>query len=179
MKTLILLLITASCFGQPGNDCPVKGGSNNANHQHADSAKNRSAIPDHYDTVTFDYMAGLTKGDTGTWNRGVMVDCWIMETKAGGQESCNCGSKVFTDTHIYLAPDSLCRDKKKCIIAEITPRLRATVGTNWHVGQHVRVYGWLFKDEEHWPNSVIDAGKSLLWRHTTFEIHPITKIEVL
>lgn len=67
------------------------------------------------------------------------------------------------------------------IIVETTPRIRA-LHPKWTVqnlkpwtgtGQEVRISGWLMLDPEH-EDMIHEGLRSTLW-----EIHPITKIEVL
>jgi hypothetical protein len=115
--------------------------------------------------------------------------------KDGGVEGVNCKSSTRVDTHLELV-DTDSQDpqtnRSKHVIAEVTPWFHAAVpewsttalgnlasyvgGYNANAPQHpptkIRVYGYLFFDEAH-------ATGAESWRGTAWEVHPITKIEVL
>ena len=125
------------------------------------------------------------------------IDGYIAYVKPGGVESCNCKSKdpQYMDTHIYVSPTlahANPSDKKNCVIVEVTPRVRieqvqmghdwatSTLVSNLKPGTHVRVSGYLFDDQEHRPNSLIDSPTAAnLWRASCWEIHPVTDIQIL
>ena len=191
MKKLIpflLLFCGFSVFGQntatPEFNCPVTGDNKNKDHMAADSLKNRSAIPDSYTTMTVAKLLSMMYSNNTSQNQAVAVKGYIMDVKDGGQESCNCESKDFKDTHIYLVSNKNETKASKAVIVEVTPRLRAELGTTKelkekYLNQQVIVYGYLFCDTEHKQNSTVDKGGGLHWRGTVWEIHPITKIELV
>jgi hypothetical protein len=111
----------------------------------------------------------------------VVVTGYVLRTRMMDPESPNChgAERELRDWHIWLTS---ARDtaRTRTVIAETTPRVRAR-HPNWSVARlgaaarldtPVRITGWLLLDQEH-PEEV---GKS---RGTVWEIHPITKIEVL
>ena len=189
--TAIAILLSVNCLGQTaqkGNTCPVTGdnaGTTAAaiHHQKVDSYKNRSIVPKTFTQIQFDVMASLTVTNPMTWDTAVYLEGYVLEIQDGGSESCNCHSKNYKDTHIYIVKSKTETNKANALIVEATPRFRDALGSTSDlkklVGQHVRVYGYLFRDDEHWPNSTIDKGTSLLWRHSVWEIHPIIKIQIL
>lgn len=125
----------------------------------------------------------------------VVVDAYVAMTKDGGKEGVNCGSSTRLDTHVELV-DSDAADPKDNrnthVVVEVTPWFRNTF-PNWttakigesasyiggysahspaHPPGEIRIYGYLFYDEAH-------ATGASTWRGTAWEIHPITKIEIL
>ena len=186
--TTIAIFLSVNCFAQKGNTCPVTGdntGTTKAalHHQQVDSYKNRGTTPKNYMKIEFSNMTGLTVDNTMSWDMAVYVDGYILEVQDGGSESCNCHSKDFKDTHIYLVQTINEADKSNAIIVEATPRFRTVLGSTSdlkkYIGKHVRIYGYLFRDDEHKANSTVDEGNGNHWRHSVWEIHPITKIELL
>lgn len=200
---LFIMMILSSIFCYSQNKCPVIGdtkGSTTAaqHHRYVDSFKNRSINPTKYVNISFDIMSSLTVKNPMKWDSSVYIDGYVLDVQDGGSESCNCHSEQYKDTHIYIVKNNIgdvSNMKKKdlavikkqqqsnAIIVEATPRFRSTLGTTndleKYIGKHVRIYGYLFRDDEHWPNSTIDGCSGNLWRHTVWEIHPITKIELL
>ena len=177
---LFLALFTSTSYGQVGNTCPVAG---SGKHPHPDSAKNRSVVPVKYDPIDFDYMASLPISNQLKWDSAVSLTGYVLKVEDGGKESCNCGSAIYKDTHIYIVKQ-LGDLPVQAIIVEATPRFRLLIGTTADLkkltGKHVVIRGYLFMDSEHKANSRADNGKGLLWRSTCEEIHPLTeKIEVL
>jgi hypothetical protein len=124
----------------------------------------------------------------------VMVEGYLAMAKDGGAEGVNCKSTTRVDTHMELVDtDSVDpkRNRDRHVIAEVTPWFHAAVpewstealeslasysggysGSEKHSPPKVRIYGYLFFDEAH-------ATGADSWRGTPWEVHPITKIEVL
>ena len=187
-RLLFLLFLLISTVGYSQNTCPVTG-DNKGNtpaaqhHQLVDSYKNRSNIPTHFTQINFDDMANLTVTNNMSWDSAVYIDAYILDIKDGGQESCNCHSTIYKDTHIYIVKTANEKDPSNAIIVEATPRFRNTLGTTQdlknYIGKHVRIYGYLFRDDEHKANSTIDNGAGNHWRHSVWELHPIIKIQPL
>ncbi len=149
--------------------------------------------------VSVSVTDAVTKKVT-SFNEGqnVEIEGYIAYVKAGGIESCNCGSTdlQYMDTHIYVSPDkehANAQSKPDCLIVEVTPRLRiqeTQAGRDWSTptlisslrpGTHVRMMGYLFDDQEHRPNSLIDSEKTStnIWRASCWELHPVTDIQIL
>lgn len=179
------------------NGCPMSGKAVNALQIQANPLKNRYTLPTLADidpTVTLDKMLAPTSnpGTELNENKAATIEGYILEVKAGGIESCNCGTDIpqYMDTHIYVTrtPNPPLK-KKEAIIVEITPRLRALMqGTaDWSTqtlinqyppGTKVKITGWLFYDKEHEESSENNnPGKANNWRGTCWEIHPVTSIE--
>jgi aromatic ring-cleaving dioxygenase len=180
-----MLLFSVCVFGQK---CPVEGdykGNTKAakHHRLVDTYKNRSQVPKNYSPITFDYMSNMKCDNLTTWDTSIYLDCYVMEVREGSLESCNCHLDNKRDTHIYVIKDSDETNKANSIIVEATPRFRYILGSTndlkEYVGKHVRVYGYLFRDDEHKGSSAVDNGKGNLWRSCVWEIHPVTKIEIL
>lgn len=90
-----------------------------------------------------------------------------------------------------LTPEDRRLWEQQSIIVEVTPRIRKILseqGIDWTTttlvknltGQRVHISGWLFCDKEHKASSKVDNpnGKDL-WRASCWEIHPVTRIEIL
>ncbi len=201
--TLIFALFAINSYAQIGNTCPPTGDTKGTtpaaqHHQHVDTYKNRGIVPTKYSPIKFSDMENLTVTNDMTWDTAVYIDAYILDVEDGGSESCNCHSDKFKDTHIYIVANSigdvskmskkdLTALKKKlqadALIVEATPRFRSILGTTSdlqdYIGQHVRIYGYLFRDDEHKMNSTVDNGSGLHWRHSVWEVHPITAIALL
>jgi hypothetical protein len=114
---------------------------------------------------------------------GFIVD--LIEENKGNGEACNCHRpKELYDYHVFLAEapadDPKKPDKTEAVVVEMTPRWRF-IRPSWapasNVKSHankdrVRITGWLLLDEDHLDM----VGKA---RATAWEIHPVTKVEVL
>ena len=112
-------------------------------------------------------------------NRGVQVTGYLAATRESGSESCNGKSDVYHDFHLWIT-ESPGVDKRNGIVVEAIPFWKEQFPA-WQlktfeklVSEHakVRVSGWILWDEEHGD----EVGKS---RGSLWEVHPITKFEVL
>jgi len=127
--------------------------------------------------------------------KAVVLEGFLAMAKDGGEEGVNCKSGTRLDTHVELV-DSDSEDPKsnrsRHVVAEVTPWFHEAItawstdrlgelasyvgGYSAHSPRHqpakVRIYGYLFYDEAH-------ATGAESWRGTAWEVHPITKIEVL
>jgi hypothetical protein len=182
---------------QPGGD----GGDSITNPR-----KNRIDVPDTYHSVTWDAINNLdyAKGaprSLDNWTNAqlatiapvqgvaVSVEGFLVKVKvetsspnSKGGESTNCHFHQAPDVDWHMPLTAHAGDGENlAIIVETTPRIRAQ-HANWTVqnlkpwtgtGQEVRISGWLMLDPEH--QDMINSGlRSTLW-----EVHPVTKIEVL
>ena len=174
--------------------CPAEGAALTAEVRAFARLKNRTALPrpeDFDNSVTLDAL--LRPGDDrGRWSeaRAAVVEGYVVGVEPGGVEAANCYSLTWRDTHLYLAaaPDA---PRRRALVAEVTPRVRewaARQGRDWSeaslrrslVGRRCRVEGWLLYDTEHDGEAENTApGRALNWRATSWEIHPVTRIEVL
>ncbi len=164
-------------------DCPF--GSDKSPKTHfIDSMKNRFTIPIVVTNHPFDYVYGMRMSDDySACKETISITGYVLEVADGGVESCNCGSATIKDTHIYIVKDNTVTSKSEAVIVEVTPAFRAKFGKTidlkhqW-TGKIITVSGYLFQDQEHKMNSKVDGGKSLLWRHTIWEIHPVTDVKI-
>ena len=169
-----------------GHNCPPKGDSSNLEHQQFDLLKNR-AVPSKKRPIIINLKTlftgknDSTKFDPQEW---ASVTGYIELVKPGGQESCNCHSKVdsMEDWHIELCPTPTL-DKRKVMVCEITRFSRSFTGITYKEleglkGQLVTITGFCLFDKEHWQNSFNSnpTGKDI-WRGTANEIHPAFKVE--
>jgi hypothetical protein len=121
----------------------------------------------------------------------VFVEGYLVEIKQQGKESTNCGGTGnMADNHLWLVDEAaqvdltnnqtIRKSKAKATVVEITPRWRAS-NSGWEIKTiqklinqkaKFRITGWLMLDPEH--TDQIGKTRGGIW-----EIHPITKIEVL
>ncbi len=112
-------------------------------------------------------------------DRGVQVTGYLAHAKESGAEACNGKSDIYHDFHIWLT-ESPGEDKRNGIVVEAIPYWKEQF-PSWQLSTFeqlasenakVRVSGWILWDEEHGD----EVGKS---RGSLWEVHPITKFEVL
>jgi hypothetical protein len=113
-----------------------------------------------------------------------MLEGYLADAVEEGPESTNCelDTHEWHDWHMWLVPtaaEAASRNRLRAVVVEVTPRVRSLT-PNWvltsvrtlaRTQQNVRISGWLMWDPDH-PDQV---GKT---RGTTWEIHPVTRIEV-
>jgi len=160
--------------------------------------KNRETAPTARDINPSASLAAMARPgpDETRWTerKAATVVGYVADVKMGGIETVNCHARSAhgRDTHIDLtATPSDAYDERRHVIVEVTPRWRAAVarsGVDWEtdslrqrlLGRCVRITGWLLFDREHRGQSDNTASSSeSVWRATAWEIHPVTKIEVL
>ncbi len=193
-KPLPVQLTTGPC------DAEGRGRNGPATDPTTDLRKNRIDIPNEYHSVTLSEIlalpwAGLPRrrsklqtADSETVARyegpPVSVEGYFEGAHEEGEETTNCELTThdWHDWHIWLVEtqqQATQQDRTHAIVVEATPRIRA-LPTPWALSElqtivrqreRVRVSGWLMWDPDH-PDQV---GKT---RGTTWEIHPITRIEV-
>ena len=180
------------------NGCTMLG-SETAGTEHGaeNKLKNRFTFPMMADidaSVTLNEMLKSGSEIEFDTTKAATIDGYISEVKAGGIESCNCHADTpeLMDTHIYVSTSTNATDslKKNSAIIEITPRIRTQMkakGEDWTTealkkklkGKHVRISGWLFYDKEHENAAENIAVRPNNWRKTCWEIHPVTKIDLI
>ena len=130
--------------------------------------------------------------DENRWSqaRAARIEGYVVSVGRAGVELANCYSPCRRDIHINLALRSDAPVSEQ-VVVEVTPNFErwiATTGVDWSeealkstlVGRWCRFEGWLFYDRQHGKESTntFEQGSDV-WRATAWEIHPVTKIEVL
>lgn len=128
-------------------------------------------------------------------SKSVLLEGYFAMAKDGGKEGTNCGSGTRTDIHMEIVAtdaEDPKTNRNQHVITEVTPWFHDAISawTKENIGKYaayldgykgnmlrqptkVRIYGWLFYDEAH-----VGDGSVGKWRGTSWEIHPITRIEV-
>ena len=179
------------------NNCPSIGQSTSARLQALNKSKNRYHLPSQKQfnravTITSILSPG---NDSTRWStsNAVEITGFVFEVKPGGDETCNCHTTDNSqlDTHIVLVSDPNKTKGSQRLIVEITPRMRFLMmqqGIDWstanikkiYQGHWMKVKGWLFFDDEHWPEAEnTKPGNPKNWRATAWEVHPITSMELV
>lgn len=104
-----------------------------------------------------------------------------VKPQAGNEEGTNCRFSKVSETDIHIALVGEAGDgERNSVVIETTPRLlklhpkwtKTTLAQYLNQDIPVRVSGWLMLDPDH-------RAHLNKYRHTLWEIHPITAIEVL
>lgn len=191
--TLILVTaLIASGLYLLKNHCPTSGIAFTKERRDLHRLKNRTTLPQASD---FDERVTLTSlsqpgNDIARWSslRAARIEGYVVSVAAARTELANC--YCGRDTHIHIAsrPDAPPREH---VVLETTPRIEAWArsrGWDWSAetlkreltGRVVSFEGWLLFDSSHAMESEnIAPGTPHNWRSTAWEIHPVTKIEVL
>jgi hypothetical protein len=165
-----------------------------------DIRKNRIDVPSAYHAVSFAALAGLrypvAPKTRDKWSAGQLADIEPFEgiavtvtgylvaikNQAGGSgEGTNCHFTQSPDVDWHMALVEKPGDgEKESVVVETTPRLRK-VHPKWTIARlqpwlntdkAVRISGWTLLDPEH--RNHLGHFRSTLW-----EVHPITKIELM
>lgn len=209
MKKLITLIMVILSLGAYAQDeiiidekpCGMHGSSRPNTKEYVQNPfKNRYVFPKQVDfnanLQLIDFINGSAVKDKFSQGMAVEVTGYVYEVKPGGIETCNCKTKdrFFRDTHIELTLNDQETGPENRFIVEVTPRIRqklADNGIDWTTealkeqlkGHLVRIQGWLFYDFSHETENFADDPDDQIgkknWRATSWEIHPITNIEVL
>jgi hypothetical protein len=180
------------------NGCPPEGDARSLAVKALDRLKNRDTAPTPDQINNAVTLAALLQpgDDRGRWKvrDGAEIVGYVWDVKPGGIESCNCHATDVDkrDTHIELVLDPMAGNAEtNRFIVEVTPRWRAMLkaqGIDWRTralsdhfkGRWVKVQGWLLLDAEHLGEAENTApGRFGNWRATAWEVHPVTKIEVV
>lgn len=147
-------------------------------------------------------LAAMLQASTGSTafseSDGATVQGILAKVILEKGESCNCGKlgEGHADEHIYLVANQSdyqhfrsTGDKSRVVNVELTPRtkrLAAQNGFTWNaktlaslIGHKVAISGWLLDDWEHADVSAADGATARIDRGTVWEIHPVTRIQVL
>lgn len=190
----LLALAAYALVGGRGVVCPAGGAAVTKRGREFARLKNRVGAPkaEEFDeNVSLEAL--LKPGDDGArWSesRAGRVEGYVVEVVEGGIETANCYSYGERDVHIHVAPRADA-PRTEWVVVEVTPRARgwaAERGWDWRaaalkkelVGRRCRFEGWLLFDREHADESEHTApGSRGNWRATAWELHPVTRIEVV
>jgi len=196
-EPIVALASSFDPFAKRG--CPPEGDAKSATKQARNRLKNRTRTPRTKDIDPKVTLAALRApgDDRFRWSeaKAATIEAFVDDVFATGAESCNCKveDRALTDTHFDLIASE--GDTGQKVIAEITPVWRLLHENrgqeDWssaairkkYQGHRVRITGWLYFDESHvWEADNTDpdddVGKKN-WRATGWEIHPITKLEII
>jgi len=172
--------------------CPPSGIAFTKERRDLHRLKNRTTMPQASD---FDERVTLTSlsqpgDDSARWSssRAARIEGYVVSVAPARTELANC--YCGRDTHIHIAsrPNA---PPNEHVVLETTPRIEAwarSQGWDWSAetlkrelsGRLVRFEGWLLFDSSHTMESEnIAPGTHHNWRATAWEIHPVTKIEVI
>jgi hypothetical protein len=198
LPKIILLLISFSALAQDSfNGCPMEGDAKGVADQNTNRLKNRYILPKPSDinpSITLSKMLapGNDEGRFSESQAATITGYVVHVNKRGSSETCNCHETdpLFTDTHIELVIDQEHAAKKQRVIVEVTPRIRAMMadqGIDWTSdalqnleGKLVSFTGWMLWDWRHLKDSEnTDPDDPQNWRATSWELHPVTAIEIL
>ena len=174
--------------------CPASGLPLTAARRAEHLLKNRTALPNPEDFDSHVTLAAMLEpgADENRWSdtHAARVEGFVVAVGRAGIELANCWSPCRRDIHINLAVRSNAPENEQ-VIVEITPSFQRWAklnGGDWSaetlkrtlVGKWVRFEGWLFYDAEHAKESAhtFKEGEDL-WRATAWEIHPVTKVEIV
>ena len=187
---LLPVFFVLSALGQ--NPCPKSGSATTQKQKQLNVAKNKSVTVSSSMTPRFmllDSMISGTKQEDKDWftvGDYIVTEGFLINAIEEGPESCNCGNadaKLKTgDVHMYLGLTKTAKPKD-CVIIEITPAFKKKFSSYENFltpKKKIRVTGFLLYDFIHRRDAKMtctNCGKA--WRNNCWEIHPITKIEVL
>lgn len=192
---LSLLIFVSVIFvhisiGQP--NCPKSGSAKTQKQKQLNIEKNKSVTVSSSKTPEFlplnDMVSSTKKDDTDWFTSGtyIVTEGFLINAIEEGPESCNCGTADAKlkngDVHMYLGLTKTAKPRN-CIIIEITPAFKKK-HPNYEnlltLKKKIRVTGFLLYDFIHRGDALMTCkGCKKVWRNNSWEIHPITKIEVL
>lgn len=204
--TLLIIMISILVYAQDeiiidGQPCNLHGSSRQGTKEYFQNPfKNRYVFPkpDDFEAgISLEkFLDGSAVKSKFNQDKAVEVTGYVFDVKVGGTETCNCKTTnpLFKDTHIELTLNDQETEKSNRFIIEVTPRIRqklADQGIDWTTealkstlkGHMVKIQGWLFYDFSHETENFADDPDDNIgranWRATSWEIHPITNIEIL
>jgi len=191
---VIVILSLALTFVLLDRYCPASGLPFSSARRAEHRLKNRVSLPSSQDFDGSVTLAALLQpgDDQSRWSeaRAARIEGYVVSVGRAGIEMANCWSPCRRDVHINVALRTDAPAKEQ-VIVEVTPhveRWAAANGLDWSaqtlerslVGKWVRFEGWLFYDSGHAKESANTFKEgSDLWRATAWEIHPVTRIEIL
>jgi hypothetical protein len=187
--------------------CPASGLGLSKGRRDFHRLKNRRFLPQPSDfdvSVTLQQL--LQPGaDQSRWStsRAAQIEAYVVSVTPGPLELVNCYCRRDAHINVALRPQASAREM---IILEVTPYFRDWIAQasedqigpaspdqalllhDWSTeilqkkltGHWVRFEGWLFYDAQHESEAENTApGRINNWRATAWELHPVTRIEVI
>jgi len=183
--------------------CPASGLALSQGRRDFHRLKNRRFLPqpgDFDSNVTLQQL--LQPGaDQSRWStsRAARLEGYVVSVTAGPLELVNCFCRRDAHINVALQPQASARE---IVVLEVTPALRDLISrtgnteaqdqslvlTDWSTetlqkkltGRWVRFEGWLFYDGQHESEAENTApGRAANWRATAWELHPVTRIELI
>jgi len=190
LTLLFSFLFVIKITGQ--EPCPEWGSATSQKHKDLNIAKNRSISIDSSQIADFVPLASMisyTKKDDSDWFHNgeyVVTEGYLINAIEEGAESCNCNhakkSLKNGDVHMYLGRSKSSKIKN-CIIIEITPAFKndnPDYEKYLILKKKIRVTGYLLYDFIHRKDALMTCNNCTdIWRKNSWEIHPITEIEIL
>lgn len=196
-KRIVITLVLAAVLLLSGSllfayNCPTTGIAFSSERRELHRLKNRTTLPE---TSDFDLRVTLPSllqpgDDSARWSatRASRIEGYVVSVAAARTELANCYCGRDTHIHISSRPDA---PPHEHVVLETTPRMEAWArsrGWDWSAetlkreltGRLVRFEGWLLFDSGHAMESEnISPGRQHNWRATAWEIHPVTRIDVI
>lgn len=185
--TFVILLAAILAHGQ----CPTYGDATDPDDKVLNTKKNRSVNVSKKPTKVL--LENILKpgNDTTRFNDSMYVEVtgYVIEVVKSGKESCNCDSSSYmnTDIHVYVGQKDA-KSKAECFVVEISPKAKKKLinqfkeFSDWRnlETKQVKFTGWMMFDVEHKGNAANTCKKCTnVWRKTIWEIHPVTKVEII
>ena len=192
--SIVILILILVGFVLLDRYCPASGLPLTAARSAEHILKNRTSLPRTEDFDSRVTLAAMLEqgADDNRWSdaHAARIEGFVVAVGKAGIELANCWSPCRRDIHINVALRSDAPANEQ-VIVEITPsfqRWATANGGDWSaetlqrtlVGKWVRFEGWLYYDSAHAKESsnTFKEGEDL-WRATAWEIHPVTKVEIV
>ena len=182
--------------------CPATGLALSQGRRDFHRLKNRRFLPQPAD---FDSRVTLQQllqsgADQSRWStsRAARIDAYVVSVTSGPLELVNCFCRRDAHINVALQPQATARE---IVVLEVTPPFRDLISqkgeqpasdhpllSDWSTemlqmkltGHWVRFEGWLFYDGQHESEAEnTSPGRDGNWRGTAWELHPITRIEII
>ena len=187
---LFSFLFVLNIAGQ--DPCPPEGSATIQNKKDLNIAKNRSITVDSSQIADFVPLASMisyTKKEDSVWFQNgtyIVTEGYLINAIEEGPESCNCNQAKKSlkngDVHMFLGRSKNSKTKN-CIVIEITPEFKEQHPDYEQLltlKKKIRVTGYLLYDFIHRKDALMTCKSCTdIWRNNSWEIHPITEIEVL
>lgn len=190
--------------GTPYRDCAACGTATILEGKILDVQKNRDDPVTSPKKITVATIRNPKNNKKFSAEKQVWVKAYVVSVVPGGMpENCNCGKSTLRDIHINIvASPSEAKDQSKYVVVEFTPRWEKTfdlIDSDYFAmlekvkteirHKWVRFEGWMLYDRYHENAAQSTRPKQKIctkpnqkkcnWRATPWEVHPVTKYEVV